>query len=266
GVLQVGDDINALVDVDSRNLIIKNHTATHLLHQALKDVLGKHVNQAGSLVAPERLRFDFSHFSSVTKEELEEIEKIVNERIWDSIHLNISFKNLKEAKEMGAMALFGEKYGEIVRVVQVGDYSLELCGGCHVRNTAEIGLFKIVSEGGIGAGTRRIEAVTGQGAYQYLIQQQEALKETAALLKTNVQEVPNRVTALQAQLKDLQRENESLKAKMSHFESADLLNQVQTVNGVSVLAAKVSASDMDNLRNMLDELKQKLTSGVIVLG
>lgn len=266
GALKKGDQVKAEIYKGSRSAIVKNHTATHLLHQALKDVLGEHVNQAGSLVSSERLRFDFSHFGALSEDELQKIEGLVNQHIWKNIEVETMYRSLQEAKAMGAMALFGEKYGETVRVVQVGDYSLELCGGCHVRNTAEIGLFKIVSEGGIGAGTRRIEAVTGQGAYQYLIEQQEALKETAALLKTNVHEVPLRVTSLQNQLKELQRENESLKAKLSHLESLELLNQVETVNGVSVLSAQVSASDMDSLRNMLDELKQKLSSGIIVLG
>lgn len=266
GSLKKGDLVKAQIYQGSRSAIIKNHTATHLLHQALKDVLGEHVNQAGSLVSAERLRFDFSHFGAVTEEELQKIEGLVNQQIWKNLEVEIMYRSLQEAKAMGAMALFGEKYGEIVRVVKVGDYSLELCGGCHVNNTAEIGLFKIVSESGIGAGTRRIEAVTGQGAYQYLIEQQEALRETAALLKTTVQDVPQRVVALQKELKELQRENESLKAKLSHLESLDLVNQVQTVDGIPVLAAKVSASDMDTLRTMLDELKQKLGRAVIVLG
>lgn len=266
GSLKKGDLVKAQIYQGSRSAIIKNHTATHLLHQALKDVLGEHVNQAGSLVSADRLRFDFSHFGAVTEEELQKIEGLVNQQIWKNLEVEIMYRSLQEAKAMGAMALFGEKYGEIVRVVKVGDYSLELCGGCHVNNTAEIGLFKIVSESGIGAGTRRIEAVTGQGAYQYLIEQQEALRETAALLKTTVQDVPQRVVALQKELKELQRENESLKAKLSHLESLDLVNQVQTVDGIPVLAAKVSASDMDTLRTMLDELKQKLGRAVIVLG
>ncbi|WP_026906294.1 alanine--tRNA ligase [Paucisalibacillus globulus] len=265
GELHVGDTVKAVIDTDSRNLIIKNHTATHLLHQALKDVLGKHVNQAGSLVNPERLRFDFSHFSAVSKEELEQIEKIVNNKIWDSIQLKISFKNLDEAKAMGAMALFGEKYGEIVRVVQIGDYSLELCGGCHVRNTSEIGLFKIVSEGGIGAGTRRIEAVTSKFAYKFLSDKLTLLQNTAHLLKTNEEKVPERVDALFHEMKEIQKENESLSAKLSNLEASSILDQVKEVNGVNVLAQKVNVKDMNQLRTMLDELKQKLGSAIILL-
>jgi alanyl-tRNA synthetase len=255
------------VNRNARLDITKNHTATHLLHQALKDVLGTHVNQAGSLVAPDRLRFDFTHISAVTPEELERIEAIVNEKVWANLNVDIFHKSLDEAKAMGAMALFGEKYGEIVRVVKVGDYSLELCGGCHVSNTAEIGLFKIVSESGIGAGTRRIEAVTGRGAYQYLNQQLSKLKEVAHALKAPVlAEAPARVEALQQQLKDVQRENESLRAKLGNIEAASLTDKLKEVEGVKVLAARVSATDMDNLRGMVDELKNKLGSAVIVLG
>ncbi|GGA69111.1 alanine--tRNA ligase [Ornithinibacillus halotolerans] len=265
GELHVGDKVEAVVDADSRNLIIKNHTATHLLHQALKDVLGTHVNQAGSLVAPERLRFDFSHFQSVKKDELEQIEKIVNEKIWDSISLDISLKGIDEAKAMGAMALFGEKYGDIVRIVKIGDYSLELCGGCHVQNTSEIGLFKIVSEGGIGAGTRRIEAVTSKFAFNYLSGKQTLLQNTAQLLKTNEDQVLERVDTLFLEMKELQKENESLHAKLSNLEASSILDQVQEISGVQVLAQKVNVKDMNQLRTMLDELKQKLGSAIILL-
>ncbi|MCM3473121.1 alanine--tRNA ligase [Brevibacillus borstelensis] len=267
GTLRVGDEVRAEVNREARLDITKNHTATHLLHQALKDVLGTHVNQAGSLVAPERLRFDFTHISAITPEELEQIEKIVNEKVWANLAVEISNRSLTEAKAMGAMALFGEKYGDIVRVVKVGEYSLELCGGCHVANTAEIGLFKILSESGIGAGTRRIEAVTGRGAYQFLNEQLGILKEVAQTLKAPLlAEAPARVESLQQQLKDVQRENESLRAKLGNIEAASLTDKLQQVNGVQVLAARVSASDMDNLRGMVDELKNKLGSVVIVLG
>lgn len=266
GTLKVGQAVTATVDADTRGKIIKNHTATHLLHQALKDVLGTHVNQAGSLVTADRLRFDFSHFGQVKPEELEKIEAIVNEQIWRSIPVQIDYKAIDEAKAMGAMALFGEKYGDIVRVVQVGDYSLELCGGCHVPNTSVIGLVKIVSEGGIGAGTRRIEAVTGEGAYQLMNDQISLLKEAASMLKANPKDLVSRIEGLQVELKQLQRENESLATKLGNIEAGNLTSKVQEINGVNVLAAKVQAVDMNNLRHMADDLKGKLGSAVIVLG
>ncbi|WOD64235.1 alanine--tRNA ligase [Niallia taxi] len=266
GVVTVNDQVEAAVDRSNRSKIIKNHTATHLLHQALKDVLGTHVNQAGSLVQTDRLRFDFSHFGQITAEELEKIEKIVNEKIWDSIPVQIDYKGIEEAKAMGAMALFGEKYGKIVRVVQVGDYSLELCGGIHVDNTSTIGLFKIVTEAGIGAGTRRIEAVTGQAAYQQLTEQLNILKDAAGKLKTNPKDVGTRIDTIQAELKQLQRENESLAAKLSNIEAGNLVDQVKDVDGINVLTANIKGVDMNNLRTMADDLKQKLESGIIVLG
>ncbi|KAA9026399.1 alanine--tRNA ligase [Niallia endozanthoxylica] len=266
GTLKVNTKVQAYVNEENRAKIIKNHTATHLLHQALKDVLGTHVNQAGSLVEPDRLRFDFSHFGQVHGDELERIEEIVNEQIWKSIMVDISYKGINEAKAMGAMALFGEKYGDIVRVVKVGDFSLELCGGCHVPNTSVIGLFKIVSESGIGAGIRRIEAVTGEGAYSLMNNQINILKEAAAKLKTNPKEVPARIEILQNEMKQLQRENESLATKLGNIEAGSLVSNVKDINGVPVLAAKVQGTDMNNLRNMADDLKQKLGSGIVVLG
>lgn len=266
GTLRVNDTVTAIVEEGNRGKIIKNHTATHLLHQALKDVLGTHVNQAGSLVEADRLRFDFSHFGQVKEEELEQIEAIVNRKIWDSIQVNIEYKGIDEAKAMGAMALFGEKYGDIVRVVQVGDFSLELCGGCHVSNTSVIGLFKIVSESGIGAGTRRIEAVTGEAAYQLMNDQINVLKDVAAKLKTNPKDVVSRIETIMVETKQLQRENESLSAKLGNIEAGNLLDKVGEVNGIKVLAASVSGVDMNNLRNMADDLKNKLASAVVVLG
>ncbi|KZM53458.1 alanine--tRNA ligase [Anoxybacillus geothermalis] len=265
GTVKKGAVYTARVDEAKRARIIKNHTATHLLHQALKDVLGRHVNQAGSLVAPDRLRFDFTHFGQVKPEELERIEAIVNEQIWKSLPVDIFYKPLEEAKAMGAMALFGEKYGDIVRVVKVGDYSLELCGGCHVPNTSAIGLFKIVSESGIGAGTRRIEAVTGEAAYRFMSEQLAILQEAAQKLKTSPKEVNARLDGLFAELKELERENESLSARLAHMEAEHLTRQVKDVNGVPVLAAKVQANDMNQLRAMADDLKQKLGTAVIVL-
>jgi alanyl-tRNA synthetase len=266
GELNVNAAVTATVIEETRAKVIKNHSATHLMHQALKDVLGPHVNQAGSLVEPDRLRFDFSHFGQVQPEELERVEEIVNEQIWRSLDVEIDYKGINEAKSMGAMALFGEKYGDIVRVVKMGDYSLELCGGCHVPNSSVIGLFKIVSESGIGAGTRRIEAVTGEAAYSLMNHQIGILKSAAAKLKTNVHDVPARIDTLQNEMKHLHRENESLAAKLGNIEAGSLASKVKDVNGIPVLVANVQNTDMNNLRNMADDLKQKLGSGVIVLG
>ncbi|MFD0714028.1 alanine--tRNA ligase [Paenibacillus sp. GCM10027626] len=266
GTVTAGAAVKAVVTAEMREATIKNHTATHLLHRALKDVLGEHVNQAGSLVEPDRLRFDFSHFGSISPEELADIERRVNEQIWLGTPLTIEYKSLAEAKEMGAMALFGEKYGDIVRVVQVGSYSLELCGGCHVANTAQIGLFKLLGESGIGSGVRRIEAVTGRAAYEYMESQFELLKQAAAMLKSNTADVPKRLEALFAQNKELSRECESLQSKLSRIEAGSLEAQAKTAGDVTVLAAKVSAPSMDALRGIVDELKGKLPSSVIIVG
>jgi alanyl-tRNA synthetase len=266
GSIRKGETVKASINGELRRDIVKNHTATHLLHKALKEVLGEHVNQAGSLVAPDRLRFDFTHIGAMTEEEIREVERRVNEQIWVNTKVEIMHKPLAEAKAMGAMALFGEKYGDIVRVVRVGGYSLELCGGTHVSSTGEIGLFKIVSEGGIGSGTRRIEAVTGRKAFAYLEEQLGLLKEAAGMLKASPQEVIGRIQQLQDRIKELSRENESLKAKLSSAAAGDLLGQVREVAGVPMLAAQVEASDMDQLRTMVDNLRQKMNEGVIVLG
>lgn len=266
GTIQKGMQVTAQIDTSIRADIIKNHTATHLLHQALKDVLGTHVNQAGSLVTPDRLRFDFSHFGQVKQEELERIESIINEKIWESLQVEISNKSLAEAKSMGAMALFGEKYGDVVRVVKIGEYSLELCGGCHVPNSAVIGLFKILSESGIGAGTRRIEAVTGKAAYGVMNDQITLLKEASNKLKANPKDIVSRIEALQNDMRQLQRENESMSAKLGNIQAGNLMNEVKEINGVKVLASKVNATDMNNLRTMVDELKTKIGSGIVILG
>ncbi|GAA5415592.1 alanine--tRNA ligase [Paraliobacillus ryukyuensis] len=265
GQLNQGDQVKAIVDQDVRTFVEKNHTATHILHQALKDVLGDHVNQAGSLVEPDRLRFDFSHFNAITAEELQQIEIIVNEKIWASIPVTIGNYALQEAKEMGAMALFGEKYGDIVRVVRIGDYSIELCGGCHVTNTSEIGLFKIMTESGIGAGTRRIEATTSKGAYHFVSTQQAYLSEASQLLKVAKHNVPDRINDLYQEIKEVQKEKDSLNQKLSNVEAASILDKIEEINGVSVLIEKVDVSDMNQLRAMVDELKQKLSSGIILL-
>lgn len=266
GELRVDAVVTAVVNRELRRDIVKNHTATHLLHKALKETLGEHVNQAGSLVEPQRLRFDFSHLGSISPEELVEIERRVNEQIWNALDVVIDLKPIDEAKSMGAMALFGEKYGDVVRVVQVGGYSLELCGGCHVSNTSEIGLFKLISESGIGSGVRRIEAVTGKGAYLFMDGQLDLLKQSAVLLKSNVTDVPKRIEALYAQLKELGRENESLQSKLSTIEAGELTSQVVTIGSTKLLPAQVHVGSMDALRGIADELKVKLPDTVLVLG
>ncbi len=258
--------VKAKVDSSERRHTVKNHTATHLLHQALKDVLGTHVNQAGSYVGPDRLRFDFSHFGQVTKEELATIEQAVNEKIWEGIEVESGYHNLQEAKDMGAMALFGEKYGDVVRVVAISDYSLELCGGIHVANTSEIGVFKIVSESGIGAGVRRIEALTGKGAFTSIKQGEKVLEQAASLLKANPRDIVQKIEATQADVKALQRENESLLQKISNAQSGELLESARKVGDVTVLSAKVQAKDNNQLRQMVDDLKAKFDQAVIVLG
>ena len=229
-------------------------------------MLGEHVNQAGSYVGPDRLRFDFSHFGQVTKEELEKIEQIVNEKIWADISVDIAQKSIEEAKKMGAMALFGEKYGDVVRVVSVGDYSLELCGGCHVQSTSIIGLFKLVSESGIGAGTRRIEALTGPEAYRSFKEEEAMLINAASLLKSNSKDLVTKIGSVLSDMKDLQRENDSLSAKLGNSQLADIMASAQQIGEVSVIAARVDVKDNNGLRQMMDEMKQKLSSAVIVLG
>ncbi|EGO7693532.1 alanine--tRNA ligase [Enterococcus faecalis] len=254
------------VDERMRTRILKNHTATHLLHRALKDVLGEHANQAGSLVAPGHLRFDFTHFGQVTSEELARMEAIVNEKIWEAIPVVTIETDIDTAKNMGAMALFGEKYGKEVRVVNIGDYSIELCGGTHVANTEDIGIFKIVSESGIGAGVRRIEAVTSKEAYQLLQEEERQLKEIATLVKSpQLKEVVTKTEQLQQQLRDLQKENEQLTGKLANQQAGDIFKDVKDINGVRYIAAQVNVKDMNQLRQLADQWKQKELSDVLVL-
>lgn len=266
GEVTKGATGTATVDQTLRKRTIKNHTATHLLHKALKEVLGEHVAQAGSYVGPDRLRFDFSHFGQVTEEELKDIEQRVNDKIWADIQVDISEKPIAEAKAQGAMALFGEKYGDIVRVVAIDDYSIELCGGCHVTSTGNIGLFKLVSESGIGAGTRRIEAFTGEAAQLAYKAEEETLQEIARLIKAKPNNVVSKVSALLASMKELERANESLSAQLANSQLDDVLAEAQEIDGVQVIAAKVDVKDNNALRQMMDELKQKVTQAVIVLG
>lgn len=255
------------VDRNRRNLIERNHTATHLLHQALKDVLGDHANQAGSLVTPDQLRFDFTHFGQVTDQELKQMEEIVNQKIFESLSVSTVVTSIEEAKKLGAMALFGEKYGDSVRVVMIGEYSKEFCGGTHVSNTSDIGLFKIISESGIGAGTRRIIAKTSEGYYRWMESQLALLQETSAMVKAQtIEEVPNKVSQLLTELKEVKQENESLNAKMANAQADDVFKQIEEEAGMTFIAQEVQVKDMNQLRQLADKWKQEVYSDVLVLG
>ena len=254
------------IDLKRRNSVIKNHTATHLLHAALHTILGNHATQAGSLNEVDFLRFDFTHFSAVTADELTEIEHQVNEEIWNAIDVLTVETDVATAKEMGALALFGEKYGKTVRVVTIGDYSVELCGGTHVGNTSEIGLFKIIKEEGIGSGTRRIIALTGQKAFEDFKDQEAILKDIQGLVKSpQASQTVAKVENLQADLKEAQKNLESLSAKMVSAQSDELFQNVETANGITYIAAKVAAKDAGSLRSLADIWKQKNSSDVLVL-
>ena len=265
GMLAKGDCVSLKVDTQARHNTAKNHSATHLLQKALKMVLGSHVEQKGSLVAPNRLRFDFAHFQAMSKEELKKVEELVNREIANQLPVRTDIMSLEDAKKTGAMALFGEKYGDEVRVVSMGDFSKELCGGTHVRNTGEILLFKILSESGIAAGVRRIEALTGQGVIDFYQKQEQMLQEAAAALKTTPEEVTEKIGHLQTELKTLHSENESLKSKLAQGALGDVSDQVVTVKGVKLLAAAVPDVDMNGLRELGDQMKEKLGQGVVVL-
>ncbi len=266
GVLHKGDQVKTTVCSATRKAVAVNHSSTHLLHTALRRVLGEHVQQAGSLVTEDRLRFDFSHFSALTSEELLAVENEMNKLVLANLEIRAEEMDIKQAKDKGAIALFGEKYGYNVRVVEMGDYSLELCGGTHVSRTGEIGLIKIISEGGIGAGLRRIEAVAGMAGLTYFRDIETKLGEITLALKAQPQETVKKVHSLVAQVRDLEKEVQQLTAKLSKNEADSLLDRVQDVQGVKVLAAKVQAQDIDTLRQTADLLRDKLANGVIVLG
>ncbi len=266
GLIKVGDNVKILIDAEVKQATARNHTATHLLHAALKNIVGEHGNQAGSSVNSERLRFDFSHFEPLTTEQIEKIEQQVNEAILKAITVDINETTQNEAKEMGAMALFGEKYGDIVRVVNIKDFSVELCGGTHVNNVAEIGLFKIVSEAGVASGVRRIEAITGKLAYDKVNIVEKTLNKTASLLKSRNNEVVEKIEALLTQVKTLEQQLAVANSKMAQETASELLATAIDVNGVTIVNAEVEIEDMDGLRNLADLLRDKLTVGVIVLG
>lgn len=265
GMIKNGDKVELAVNASERAATCKNHSATHLLQKALRTVLGSHVEQAGSYVDAGRLRFDFSHFSAMTQEELDKVEKIVNEEIAAHLPVQTSVMTLDEAKKTGAMALFGEKYGDCVRVVQMGDFSTELCGGTHVANTGDIAVFKILSENGVAAGVRRIEAITGMGVFAYYKEVEEKLAEAARIVKATPANLAEKLTHLMAEVKQLSSENESLKSKAARESLGNVMDQVKEVRGVRLLAAKADNVDMNGLRELGDQLKEKLGEGVVVL-
>ena len=265
GKVNTNEILKTLVNKEVRMASARNHSATHILHKVLKEVLGEHVNQAGSLVTPERLRFDVTHFEAITKDELKVIEDKVNDVILASLDINCENMGINEAKEKGATALFGEKYGNEVRVVSMGDFSIELCGGTHLNNTSQIGMFKILSEGGVAAGVRRIEAITGKAVYEYLKQKETLISEVCTSLKTKEDSLAQRVTSILEENKTLSKELHDIKTKMS-LQSVDLvLDSKVDINGVSLVATKFEGMDMNTLKEVADNLRDKLVSGVVVL-
>ncbi|HZK17809.1 MAG TPA: alanine--tRNA ligase, partial [Clostridia bacterium] len=265
GELRLNDLVTVRVDRSRRESIMRNHSCTHLLHKALKEVLGGHVNQAGSLVDADRLRFDFTHYQLVDPNEIAEIEGKVNHAIFENLPVETVHTSLKEAKDMGAAALFDEKYGNKVRVVRMGDYSLELCGGTHVGSTSQIGLFKLTSEGSVGAGLRRIEGVTADGVLKHMVASEKQLEAIGDMVKAAPHELVNRVEGVLRTVKELEKEVITLKSKLARHEAQELTDRIKEVNGVKVLAARVEAPDMDSLRGMIDLLRDKMGSGVVLL-
>ena len=265
GMIKTGDQAELCVNAEKRALSARNHSATHLLQKALRTVLGTHVEQAGSSVNEDRLRFDFSHFSAMTAEELQKVEAIVNEQIVAGLPVKVENMPIEEARKTGAQALFGEKYGDVVRVVNMGDYSIEFCGGTHVKNTNEIMAFKILSESGVAAGVRRIEALTSKGLIRYYDNLEKKLNEAAKVLKATPDNLAEKIAHLTAENKALHSEVESLKSKLAQDAMGDVMDQVQEIKGVKLLAAEVDGVDMNGLRDLGDQLKEKLGEGVVVL-
>jgi len=266
GKIAKGAEARLLVDVKRRRAVAANHTTTHILQSVLREVLGDHVHQEGSLVTPERFRFDFTHFSPLTERELKRIEELVNLKIQENAPVKVGYLSLEEALERGTVALFGEKYGETVRMVEVGNYSRELCGGTHAEFAGDIGFFKLINETGVAAGVRRIEAVTGQGAWQYIRTWQEEIEELESILKTPGNELVGKVKKMLEEEKQLKREVDKVKAQLASSNSRDLLNEVKTVNGIKVLAAQVDITDPRTLRDFADKMRERLSSGIVVLG
>ena len=263
--MKVGDTATMEVSPAYRADTCKNHSATHLLQKALRTVLGDHVEQKGSYVDPDRLRFDFTHFQSMTKEEIAKVEDIVNEKIAEAIPVVTDVMTIEEAKKTGAMALFGEKYGEKVRVVAMGDFSKEFCGGTHVANTANIRLFKIVSEAGVAAGVRRIEALTDKGVMKYYAELEKTIEEAAKAAKAEPVQLVKKIAAMNDEIKSLMSENEKLKAELANNALGDTAGDIKEVNGVKYIATKVDGVDMNELRSLGDKLKGEIGSGVVVI-
>lgn len=265
GTIETGQKATMSVDKVNRLSTARNHTATHLLQQALRDILGNHVEQAGSNVSADRLRFDFTHFEAMTEEQIKSVEDLVNEKIFENISVDICETSINEARKMGATALFGEKYGDIVRVVNTGGYSVELCGGTHLQNTAQIGTFKILSESGISAGVRRIEAVTGRTALNYYQVLESEVKDLSVILKATPDQLVRRVEGILSDLRTTQKQLEAIQSKMSQSKAADVLNGAEDIGEVKLLTVRMDELDMNGLRNMGDQLKDKLPCGVVVL-
>ena len=263
GELLVGNEYELVVNRNYRLNIEKNHTATHLLNEALRQQVGTHIKQAGSLVTDDKLRFDITHFAPLTKEEIERVEQEVNEQIWNALEIKTEEMPIAEARKLGAQALFGEKYGDVVRVVSIGDYSIELCGGTHNANSSEVGIFKIISESGVAAGVRRIEALTGRAAYEYLRSQEDTLSSVEKLTKSNSTNVIEKVSSLQVEIKKLTKEKEILQQKIANAELNNLVNDIKEVKGVSVLTSVVESENMNHLKQLVDNAKSKLENYVI---
>lgn len=265
GVAKVGEEVELKLDTKRRNNICKNHTATHMLHEALKEVVGDHVNQAGSYVDDERLRFDFTHFQGLTEEEIQKTEDLVNEKIMETFNVETNLMTLEEAKAKGAMALFDDKYGDKVRVVEVADYSKELCGGTHVKNSGQIGLFKIIGESGVAAGIRRMEAVTGFTAIKYVEEKQNTLKKACASLKCNEKDILNKISSQASEIKEKEKEISELKAKLTSGAEDDILNSAKEINGINVIAYALEDVDGNALRDLGDKIRNKADKSVVVL-
>lgn len=266
GEIKVGEKVLARVDFSQRKAIARNHTATHLLHRALRDVLGNHVKQSGSAVNNHHLRFDFNHFAPLTNDELEKIESLVNEKILDELKVETKISTFDKAKEIGAIALFGEKYGEQVRVVKIGEFSLELCGGTHLNSTSNIALFKILNEEGIGSGIRRIEAVTGERAINYIKEKENIISEVSDILQTMPSEIPLKINQLIDDANNMKKKIKIIRNKLAHYEVDKLLSKKKEIKGVNIISLKVEAEDNNGLRDWGDLIKNKIKSGIVVLG